>query len=650
MYLGMPEDEGDKERYGTTDGDEEESGMPDGDEEEMFLSDEMEEINRPLIELLFEYGSKYQRWVMLGILTSIIAPVVGILPPYILRTAIDAVLLENEAFALFGIRSSIFPTGQTGQMYLLGTVLAVIGIFSAILSWASGWLWGRFSQEVQHEVRVDTYAKAQELGMSFYESEQTGQIMTVLNNDIRELNSVLGEYIGQVIGTFATIGGVAILLFSLQWEFALVSLIFVPGIIVVSAYFVARLKIEHAAVKQRIGAVNSRIENNVSGMEVIKSYTGEERERGRVAEASRALYDRLWNVIDLQIKFQPSLGLLNTAGFTVVLMVGALWVVNGPPLFFSQELTEGTLVAFLVYQQRLIQPIVQVGSLIDRYFDAQASAIRVLSLHGRDVHRVGPDDPVDVDRFDGTVEVNDLTFSYDDDEAVLEDIDFTAEAGDFVGIVGSTGSGKSTLLKLMLRFYDPDEGEIRMDGHDISDIDIETLRDRIGVVHQDVYLFSGTIRENVSYGASDPSEQEVERAARLANAHGFITDLPEGYDTTVGEGGSKLSGGQRQRIALARALVSEPDLLLLDEATSHVDNETERLIQESLATVVEDRTTFAIAHRLSTIRNADKIIVLDDGEIIENGTHQELLDREGKYAELWSIHVGDRRPSTSVET
>ncbi|ELZ89496.1 xenobiotic-transporting ATPase [Haloferax elongans ATCC BAA-1513] len=614
----------------------------------MLLSSGISNVKRPLLELFSRYSREHKWWILFGVLTSLVAPIIGILPPYILQTAIDSVLLDNRPFALFGLRSGLFPVGQADQLYLLGGILAIIGIVSAILSWSAGWVWGRFSQEVQHKVRVDTYTKAQKLGMPFYESEQTGQIMTVLNNDVRSLNNVLGKFIGQVVSTSATIVGVTVLLFILHWEFALISLFFVPAIVLVTRYFIRRLKVEHAAVKQRIGVVNSKIENNLSGMHVIKSYTRETQERDRVASVSRGLYDKFWNVIDLRIRFQPSLNVLNTAGFTLMLVLGGIWIVEGPPLLFSEPLSEGTLVAFLVYQQRLIQPIIQTGQLIDQYYGARASAVRVLSLHDHEAREHNSENAITVDHFDGHIEFDDMSFGYRDN-TVLTDVNFTANAGDFIGIVGSTGSGKSTLLKLLLRFYEPDKGEIRVDDHNIKDIKINDLRKRIGIVHQDTHLFSGTIGENLGYGAAEATEEDIKRAARLANAHDFIMEFPDGYETNVGEGGAKLSGGQRQRIALARSLVSDPDILLLDEATSHVDNETERQIQDSLETVVQDRTTFAVAHRLSTIRNADQIVVLDDGEIIEQGTHQDLINQNGKYAQLWSIHIGDNQRAEPVQ-
>lgn len=628
--------------------------MPDevkaGSDEEMLLTADSEEISWPIFRLFSEYGTNYKTWILFGIATSVISPIITLLPPYVLQTAIDSVLLQNEPFRLFALPSEWYPPTRIKQLYLIALFLGVIATASVLLEWSAGWVWGRFSQDVQHTIRVDTYEKAQSLELSFFESEQTGQIMSILNEDVRGLNNVFSQFIGKAVTMTTTIIGVGAFLFILHWEFALISFIFVPAIVIISRYFVRLLKPKHLEVRQRIGAVNSRIENNISGMHVIKSYTQEEHEKERMTQASKDLYDKLWEVIKLRIKFRPSLGLLNMIGFTVILIVGGIWIVDGPPLFFSQQLTEGTLVAFLIYHQRLTDPIVESGNLIDKYYEARASALRVLTLHDHGENIEERESTVTLDQLDGEVQFENVSYSYDTDEQVLKDVGLDAEAGDFIGIVGATGSGKSTLLKLLLRFYETDEGTVRIDGYDIENIDPESLRENIGMVHQNTYLFSGTIRENISYGGGDVSDEEITRAARLANAHEFIAELPDGYDTHIGQQGTKLSGGQQQRIALARALVANPDILILDEATSHVDNETELLIQKSLSDVVEERTTFAVAHRLSTIRHADKIIVLEDGEIVEHGTHQELLNQNGKYSDLWNIHVGNIETAGALHT
>jgi len=421
--------------------------------------------------------------------------------------------------------------------------------------------------------------------------------------------------------------GIGVLLFWINWQLALVALLPVPIIGGFTYLFIKIIQPKYAEVRSSVGKMNSRLENNLGGIQVIKSSNTEPYESDRVDDVSMDYFDANWDAITTRIKFFPGLRVLAGIGFVVTFIIGGLWVFQEtPPGPFTGELSVGMFVVFILYTQRFIWPMAQFGQIINMYQRARASSARIFGLMDEPSRLA--EDPGAETVGDGDVVYDDVSFGYDD-ETIIEDVDFSVEGGETLALVGPTGAGKSTVLKLLLRMYDVDEGSIEIDGQDVRDVTLKSLRRSIGYVGQSSYLFYGTVRENITYGTFDATDEEVREAAEAAEAHDFIENLPDGYDTMVGERGVKLSGGQRQRVTIARAVLKDPDILILDEATSDVDTETEMLIQRSLDRLTEERTTFAIAHRLSTIKDADTILVLEGGEIAERGTHDELLDNDG---------------------
>ncbi|QCS43845.1 ABC transporter ATP-binding protein [Natrinema versiforme] len=627
----------------------------DWDEDDPF-EEQREEIENPMKRLFLEYGSNYKGAAVVGVIASIFARVLDLLPALMLGVALDAVIRQDipyaEAFPVGGgLVAPYVPEGRLAQFWLTIGIIAGAFFLSAIFHWTRNWGFNTFAQNVQHDIRTDTYDEMQRLDMGFFADKQTGEMMSILSNDVNRLEKFLNDGMNSLFRLLVMVLGIGGLLLAINWQLALVALLPVPLIAVFTYLFIQTIQPKYAQVRSTVGKVNSRLENNLGGIQVIKSSTTESYESDRVEDVSRQYFDANWGAIRTRIKFFPGLRVLAGIGFVITFLVGGLWVISGPPGPFSGTLSNGMFVVFILYTQRFIWPMAQFGQIINMYQRARASSARIFGLMD-EPNRVGeePDAP-DLAVTEGRVEYDDVSFGYDEDERILEDIDFTVDGGETLALVGPTGAGKSTVLKLLLRMYDVDEGEIRVDGQNVQDVTLRSLRESLGYVSQDTFLFYGSVEENIKYGTFDADREDVIEAAKMAEAHEFIENLPEGYDTEVGERGVKLSGGQRQRISIARAILKDPDILVLDEATSDVDTETEMLIQRSIDDLAEDRTTFAIAHRLSTIKDADQVLVLEGGEIVERGTHEELLENGGLYSHLWGVQAGeiDELPEEFIE-
>jgi len=625
------------------------------------IRDEME--GHPMWNLV-AYARPY--WLPLtgGVVATMINRMARLFPALLLAAAID--LAVNPSGTASGVLSALgvvpaepMPLDDTAArldlLYYLGALAIGAYVVQSASQFCSRYFFQTTAQRIQHDLRMDTYDHMQRLSLDFFNNHQTGGMMSILNSDINRLEDFFNAEIREItraIMVFVLVGGWMIYTAP---RLGLLILVPVPIIAVATAKFIMWIEPKYKRIRELVALMNTRLSNNLGGAAIVKSFDRYDVERDRVGEQSGAYRDEKIDAITIRKAFFSSLRLLVGAMFVTTLVVG------GRTAITAGGLTAGAFVTYFMYLRYLDGPMTRIGKTANNYQKAKSSAERVFGVLGYEADVRSPAEGDSPETVDGRVAFEDVEFSYSEGgERILEGIDLDVEAGETVGFAGTSGSGKSTLLKLPPRFYDVDEGTVKVDGTDVREFDLQTLRDRIGVVEQDPYMFSGTIRENIAYGDGDAFEtvlehrgetlreaEEVEEAIReaatAAGAHRFIRELPDGYDTMVGERGVKLSGGQRQRVSIARTLLKDPDVVVLDEATSDVDTETEQLIQENLETLTEDRTAFVIAHRLSTIQDADRIVVMEDGEVIETGTHSRLVDSGGSYAGLWASQTdGDR--------
>ncbi|MFC7081931.1 ABC transporter ATP-binding protein [Halorussus caseinilyticus] len=606
----------------------------------------MSDREYPLVGLVREFGASEIHHLVAAVLARTVSTFLSFADVFLIGLGIDA-LFNGREFAIPLLPSAWVPSEPLPLLAFITGLMFGLNVLTNLTLFVAQYGFGVFTQRILHQIRVAKFDTAQRLELGFFEENRTGNIISVLNDDVNELDGFLNTVLSAAIWISMTVVSAFVYMSALNWQLALLVLASAPVVAGVNYWFSRRLEPLKDEVRTERGALNARLETNLSGIDVIKSFTAEEHERKRVEDASLDYFDARLGSRRRAVQQSPANRLIMGVWLVATLSLGIYWIVVEPPLFFSGTLTAGQLVPFLFYMERLTLPLKNLSGVIDGYKSAKASAKRIDGLTSIDGRLEGDSgDELVIDG--GRVEFENVEFGYPGTEQrVFDGISFAAESEETIGLVGSTGAGKSTLVKCLLRFHEVDDGRITIDGQDVRNVSLEDLRDAIGYVNQDAYLFDGTIRDNIAYGASDASDtsdvpdERIEAAAKTAGAHRFVTELPDGYETQVGDRGTSLSGGQRQRLAIARAIVDDPPILVFDEATSHVDNETELVLQEKLDELTEDRTTFIIAHRLSTVRGADEILVLEDGSIAERGTHERLVERDGTYATLWNVQVGN---------
>ncbi|MDZ8228011.1 ABC transporter ATP-binding protein [Nostoc sp. ChiVER01] len=581
------------------------------------------------LQRLLNYGKKSQRQIYQAFTYSVINTMLDLAPPWLIGVAVDILVQQQNSFiAKFGIKAVVW------QFALLSLLTVIVWIFESLSQYAYDRLWRNVAQDIQHSLRLNAYNHLQQLESAYFEDSSTGSLMSILSDDINQLEDFLNGGANEIIQvTTSLIILVVGAFFILPTNIIIAAMLPIPFILWGSLIYQKRLEPRYADVREKISFLNSRLANNISGITTIKSFTSEKYESVRLAQESEAYRASNAKAIKLSSAFIPLIRMLVLVGFTALLFLGGMAAYSG-------KISIGNYSVLLVLVQRLLWPLVFLGETFDRYQRAMASTKRVMDLLDTPIQITTGDVPLVVENVQGEVDFKNVTFAYRNSEPIIKDLSLHIPAGKTIAIVGSTGSGKSTLVKLLLRFYDVSSGSITIDGIDIQKLNLYDLRRSIGLVSQDVFLFHGTVAENIAYGTFDAPDTAIINAAKIAEAHDFIMRLPQGYETIVGERGQKLSGGQRQRIAIARAVLKNPPILILDEATSAVDNETEAAIQRSLEKITVNRTTIAIAHRLSTIRHSHCIYVMEHGQILEQGTHKELIALDRIYASLWRVQSG----------
>ncbi|WP_090750614.1 ABC transporter ATP-binding protein [Mesobacillus persicus] len=564
------------------------------------------------VKRIWRYMEKQKAPLIASILFVLISTLLSLAAPYLIGMIIDEYIIPKDV------------DGTIRFLFVLGAVY----IAAALFTWLQTYMMVRVSLLTIQKLRQDLFNKFLTLSLKFFDKRSHGDLMSRVTNDLDSLNNALSQSVIQIFSSVLMVTGVAIAMFSLNWMLAIVTLLIIPLMIYTTKKIITYSSSNFIKRQRDLGELNGFIEEAISGNEVITLFGQEEKIFTKFSGVNERLRSSATAADTVSGFLGPVNNFINNLGLALVIAVGAVMTVQGMA-------TVGIIAAFVTYSRQFFRPINQLSSLLNMFQSAIAGAERVFEVMDEAPDVIDKKNARTVDRFRGNVEFSHVHFHYEEGKPILKNINFQAKAGETIALVGPTGSGKTTIINLMMRFYDVSAGKITIDGHNIRDYKLSELRKKIGVVLQDTFLFSGTIMENIRYGRLDATDEEVIAAAQLASAHNFIKHLPKSYQTSLTSGGSNLSQGQRQLLAIARAILADSDLLILDEATSSIDTRTEIEIQKGMSKLMEGRTSFVIAHRLKTIENADKILVIQHGEIKESGTHDELLMKKGFYYDMY---------------
>ena len=566
-----------------------------------------------ILKRLFGYLKKYWLLALAALICTLVGTALNLAMPWLLKEAIDRTLVQKE-YRLLGVLA-----------------LSIVGvtILRGVFSFGQTYLSEYVGQRTIYDIRNAMYGHLQRLSFSFYDTAGTGQLMSRVTSDVDSLRRFLGFGGVHLVSSVLTFLGILIVCLRINWRLALVALSTSPFLVITVLRFSGKVRPAFMDIRQRFADMTAALQENITGVQVVKTFAREEYEVEKFSGRIEELRQKRLYISRLFASYFPFMNFIAGIGTAFILWYGGWQIIQG-------NLTLGELVAFNAYLMLLIGPIRMLGFIVSVCQMAIASGERIFEIIDTRSDVEESPNAIELPKLEGRVQFEDVSFRYGENDPVLRSVNLDVRPGRTVALLGATGSGKSTIINLIPRFYDPTEGRITIDGMDLRDLKLESLRRQIGIVLQETFLFSGTIRENIAYGRTDASLDEIVEVAKIANIHDFAESLPDGYDTKIGERGMTLSGGQKQRVAIARALLMDPRILILDDSTSSVDAETEHLIQQAMAALMEGRTTFVIAQRLSTVKNADQIVVLRDGEIVEEGTHDELLVLGGIYTDIYN--------------
>ncbi|MBS4539034.1 ABC transporter ATP-binding protein [Clostridium sp. D2Q-11] len=562
---------------------------------------------------ILEYLKKYKIGLFVVFISTILGTIFNLAIPYVFSITIDRYILSIN---------------YKGIILMSGVIIA-LGALAGLFSWLQSYIMASIAQKTVKDIRQDAFDNLQNLSLRYYDSNSSGDIMSRLTNDIELISSALSQAVVQLISSGITVIGAVIMMFVANWRLALITIIFVPVMGIFTVFITKKTFKNFKAQQQHLASLNGIVEESIGGLKAIKLYNQEDDIIDKFQKKNEELKNVAFKAQLYSGVIMPVINFINNLVYVIIVVSGGYFAIR------FNAVSVGQIAAVSAYSRQFTRPISQLAQLFNTLQQSVAGAERVFEVMDKEDEYVNDNDFI-VEKVEGHVEFKNVYFGYEKDKTILKDISFEANVGEVIAIVGPTGSGKTTIINLINRFYDVDQGQILIDGHDITDINKDSLRKRIGVVLQDTNLFGGTVFDNIRYGKRNSTKKEVIEASKLANADGFISRLPKGYNTEISEGGENFSQGERQLISIARTILSNPDILILDEATSNVDTRTESHIQESMEYLMEGRTSFVIAHRLQTIRNSDKILVIKDGEIIEHGNHRKLLDEKGFYYDLYT--------------